>query len=184
MGWRCRGTGPPARPPALLACLERLHLAALRSVLACKPASSATTWPHTFLLPSLLQPRTNDELKVDYFEYFLKLKPSGTIDESFVRCLDPECDVGINSGIYTFDVEKNGKPQKVGACGGGWVGGRAGGPAGWLEGCAAALVLVLGMCPLQQSTVTAAAKELAGRRCSTLPAAGREAQEGCARRHS
>ena len=74
--------------------------------------------------PSPLQPRTDRASKIDYFDYFLTLKPSGTIDESFVRFLTPMRDVGINSGIYTFDVVKDGKPEKVG--------GRV---AGWLEGC-------------------------------------------------
>jgi hypothetical protein len=51
--------------------------------------------------------------QVDYFTTFLKLKPQGTINQSHVRFLSPERNVGINSGVYTFDVEKDGKHEKV-----------------------------------------------------------------------
>ncbi len=70
---------------------------------ACCPLSSLSlTWPQP---PPVLQ--------VDYFKSFLQLQPSGAIDQSHVRFLTPERDVGINSGIYTFNIVKDGKPQKV-----------------------------------------------------------------------
>jgi uncharacterized protein (TIGR02246 family) len=57
------------------------------------------------------QVRTTPEEIEDYFTYFLKLKPNGKIDSSYVRLLGPE--TAINSGIYTFDVVSNGVPAKV-----------------------------------------------------------------------
>ena len=50
---------------------------------------------------------------MDYFKAFLKLKPFGTIDESHVRFLSPAKDLACNSGIYTFDLVKDGQPTKV-----------------------------------------------------------------------
>ncbi len=50
---------------------------------------------------------------MDYFQAFLQLKPKGTIDQSHVRFLTPGRDVGINSGIYTFNIVKEGKAQHV-----------------------------------------------------------------------
>jgi hypothetical protein len=44
---------------------------------------------------------------------FLKLKPFGVIDESHVRFLSPSKDVAMNSGIYTFTLQKEGKEVKV-----------------------------------------------------------------------
>jgi hypothetical protein len=38
-------------------------------------------------------------MQVDYFTYFLKLRPNGTIDESNVRFLNGREDVAIDSGI-------------------------------------------------------------------------------------
>ena len=52
--------------------------------------------------------------QVDYFKAFLQLKPYGTINQSHVRLLSPAQDLACNSGIYTFDVVRDGKPQKVG----------------------------------------------------------------------
>jgi uncharacterized protein (TIGR02246 family) len=67
------------------------------------------------LLPTVSnQLRPDHAGKVDYFTSFLQLKPFGTIDDSFVRFLTPERDVGSNSGIYTFALVKEGKPVKVG----------------------------------------------------------------------
>ncbi|KAI3434964.1 hypothetical protein D9Q98_003017 [Chlorella vulgaris] len=66
------------------------------------------------LLPTVSnQLRPDHAGKVDYFTSFLQLKPFGTIDDSFVRFLTPERDVGSNSGIYTFALVKEGKPVKV-----------------------------------------------------------------------
>lgn len=64
------------------------------------------------LIPTLSnQIRSNRAEIADYFEHFLQLQPSGTIDQSFVRILAPG--VAINSGIYTFYLTKNGKAETV-----------------------------------------------------------------------
>ena len=70
--------------------------------------------PDGVLLPTVSNKvRTDHASKVDYFTAYLKLKPFGTIDESHVRFLSPDRSVGINSGIYTFDLVKDGQPTKV-----------------------------------------------------------------------
>jgi len=47
----------------------------------------------------------------EYFTNFLQLHPNGKIDDSNVRLLAD--DTAINSGVYTFDLVKEGKPIKV-----------------------------------------------------------------------
>jgi uncharacterized protein (TIGR02246 family) len=64
------------------------------------------------LLPTLSnQVRTSPAAIKSYFEHFLELKPKGTINQQNIRLLGP--DLAINAGIYTFDIEKDGKPSKV-----------------------------------------------------------------------
>jgi len=46
----------------------------------------------------------------DYFVHFLELKPKGKIDEQNIRIFG---DIAIDSGLYTFDVIKEGKPTEV-----------------------------------------------------------------------
>jgi uncharacterized protein (TIGR02246 family) len=75
--------------------------------------------PDGILLPTVSNKvRTDHAGKVDYFTSFLQLKPFGVIDQSIVRFLTPEKDVGSNSGIYTFSLVKEGQPVKVGGRGG------------------------------------------------------------------
>jgi hypothetical protein len=88
--------------------------------IACRPACSAATAAFTtlrLLLPDLcplvLLPPPPALSQVDYFTNFLKLKPFGTINESHVRFLSAAHDLACNSGIYTFDIVKDGEPQKV-----------------------------------------------------------------------
>jgi hypothetical protein len=51
---------------------------------------------------------------VAYFEEFLTKQPNGTINEQYVRWLNPEKDVAANSGIYTFALkDKDGKVSFV-----------------------------------------------------------------------
>ena len=84
--------------------------------------------PDGILLPTVSNKvRTDHAGKVDYFTAFLKLKPFGVIDQSIVRFLTPEKDVASNSGIYTFTLQKEEGPVKVGGAAA-WVGL----PAGWL----------------------------------------------------
>lgn len=54
--------------------------------------------------------RNNPAEIKEYFETFLTLKPDGTINEANIRIY---CDMAINSGIYTFAIVKNGKPEEV-----------------------------------------------------------------------
>lgn len=68
--------------------------------------------PDGVLLPTVSNKvRTTKAEIVDYFTTFLKLKPQGVMNDSKVRLLAP--DTGIHSGVYTFDVVKDGKPTKV-----------------------------------------------------------------------
>ncbi|UXY13760.1 SgcJ/EcaC family oxidoreductase [Chitiniphilus purpureus] len=55
--------------------------------------------------------RTNRAAIQDYFEHFLALKPYGRIDQSNIRVLDE--DTAIDSGVYTFEIVRDGKPDKV-----------------------------------------------------------------------
>lgn len=64
------------------------------------------------LLPTVSnRVRASHEAIVDYFTYFLKSKPVGHIDTSYIRVLGP--DTAINSGIYTFHLTQDGKPASV-----------------------------------------------------------------------
>jgi uncharacterized protein (TIGR02246 family) len=64
------------------------------------------------LLPTVSnQARNNRPEIADYFEHFLKLSPRGAINEQYVDVLD--ADTAVNSGIYTFDVVKDGQPTFV-----------------------------------------------------------------------
>jgi uncharacterized protein (TIGR02246 family) len=64
------------------------------------------------LLPTVSnKPRINRELRVDYFKQFLQLKPFGTIDQANIRFLNNT--TAINSGIYTFQLTKDGKKSSV-----------------------------------------------------------------------
>ena len=64
------------------------------------------------LIPTLSnQIRSNRAEIADYFEHFLQLKPSGKIDQSFIRILGP--DAAINAGIYSFSLTRDGKPEDV-----------------------------------------------------------------------
>lgn len=67
--------------------------------------------PHAVLLPTVSnQVRTNHDEIRDYFEHFLALSPYGTINEQYIRIFG---NIAINSGIYTFDVVKDGEARQV-----------------------------------------------------------------------
>ena len=98
------------RQPATCCCRGACLLLPLTAALHC--AIQSANPPH----PALSPPTHRHPLpssQVDYFTAFLKLRPYGTLNESHVRFLTPEHDVGINSGVYTFDIVKDGEPQKV-----------------------------------------------------------------------
>jgi uncharacterized protein (TIGR02246 family) len=63
------------------------------------------------LLPTVSNKVRTDRAGIaDYFHHFLELKPKGTLNEVHITCFG---DVAINEGIYTFDVVRDGKPDKV-----------------------------------------------------------------------
>ncbi|KQZ30283.1 SgcJ/EcaC family oxidoreductase [Duganella sp. Root1480D1] len=65
----------------------------------------------------VLQPTVSNKIRAtpeeiaDYFDHFLALKPKGTINYRQIRVLDEN--TAVDSGAYTFDIVKNGKPAKV-----------------------------------------------------------------------
>jgi uncharacterized protein (TIGR02246 family) len=65
----------------------------------------------------ILQPTVSNKIRAtpeeikEYFEHFLLLKPKGTINYRQIRILGEN--LALDSGAYTFDVLKNGKPAKV-----------------------------------------------------------------------
>lgn len=67
----------------------------------------------------ILQPTVSNKIRAtpaeigDYFDHFLKLKPKGTINYRQIRVLDDN--TALDSGAYTFDLVKDGKPTKVSA---------------------------------------------------------------------
>ncbi|SMD27538.1 SgcJ/EcaC family oxidoreductase [Kibdelosporangium aridum] len=70
--------------------------------------------PDAVLLPTVSNKvRTNRAEILDYFQHFLQNKPSGTIDQELITVLDP--DTAINTGVYHFNLTKDGKPQRVNA---------------------------------------------------------------------
>lgn len=64
-----------------------------------------------------LQPTVSNKIRAtpkeigDYFDHFLALKPKGTINYRQIRVLDEN--TAFDSGAYTFDIIKDGKPSKV-----------------------------------------------------------------------
>lgn len=65
----------------------------------------------------ILQPTVSNKIRAtpeeigDYFDHFLALKPHGTINYRQIRILDDHS--AFDSGAYTFDIVKDGKPAKV-----------------------------------------------------------------------
>jgi uncharacterized protein (TIGR02246 family) len=55
--------------------------------------------------------RTNHEEIRDYFEHFMPLKPRGTINYRQIRVLDEN--TALDSGVYTFDVVRDGRPGQL-----------------------------------------------------------------------
>jgi len=64
------------------------------------------------LLPTVSNDvRSNRAEIADYFEHFLQLHPRGTINEQHIDVLDNN--TAVNSGVYTFDLVKDGEPTFV-----------------------------------------------------------------------
>ena len=78
-----------------------------------KPAEVVKLYhPKATLLPTVSnQVRSTPAAIEDYFDHFLALKPHGTINYRDIRVLDK--DTAVDSGVYTFDIVKDGKPAKV-----------------------------------------------------------------------
>ncbi|MET3139123.1 uncharacterized protein (TIGR02246 family) [Undibacterium sp. GrIS 1.2] len=78
-----------------------------------KPAEVVKLYhPKAMLQPTVSnQVRTTPAEITDYFEHFLVLKPTGVINYRQIRLLD--VDSAIDSGVYTFDLTKDGKHSKV-----------------------------------------------------------------------
>jgi uncharacterized protein (TIGR02246 family) len=56
--------------------------------------------PKSVLLPTVSnKPRITAEEKEDYFTYFLKGKPVGSIDS---RTIEIDCNTALDTGLYTF----------------------------------------------------------------------------------
>lgn len=63
------------------------------------------------LLPTLSSRlRQSPEAIEEYFEEFLRLKPRSKIIQQNVRLFD---DIAINSGVYVFEIEREGQPLSV-----------------------------------------------------------------------
>jgi uncharacterized protein (TIGR02246 family) len=64
------------------------------------------------LLPTVSNEVRSNRVEIaDYFEHFLALHPRGTINEQHIDVLDSN--TAVNSGVYTFDVIKEGQPTFV-----------------------------------------------------------------------
>ncbi len=65
----------------------------------------------------ILQPTVSNKIRAtpdeigNYFDHFLALKPHGIINYRQIRLLNDKS--AFDSGAYTFDIVKNGKPAKV-----------------------------------------------------------------------
>jgi uncharacterized protein (TIGR02246 family) len=65
----------------------------------------------------ILQPTVSNKIRVtpaeieDYFEHFLQLKPKGVINYRQIRVMGNN--MAVDSGAYSFDLVKDGKPAKV-----------------------------------------------------------------------
>ncbi|MDM5180875.1 SgcJ/EcaC family oxidoreductase [Massilia sp. DJPM01] len=66
---------------------------------------------------AVLQPTVSNLVRTtpaeieDYFVHFLELKPHGVINSRHIQM--PSKDSAVDSGVYTFDIVKEGKPAKV-----------------------------------------------------------------------
>lgn len=64
------------------------------------------------LLPTVSNDVRSNRVEIaDYFEHFLQLHPRGVINEQHIDVLDNN--TAVNSGVYTFDLIKEGQPTFV-----------------------------------------------------------------------
>jgi len=64
------------------------------------------------LLPTVSNEVRSNRVEIaEYFEHFLRMHPRGVINEQHIDVLDNN--TAVNSGVYTFDVIKEGHPAFV-----------------------------------------------------------------------
>ena len=84
---------------------------------AALATGDADTVARLYASDAVLEPTVSNEVRTtpagikDYFVKFLKLKPQGTINLREIRLLSDNS--ALDTGVYTFDLTKNGKHQKV-----------------------------------------------------------------------
>jgi len=67
--------------------------------------------PESILLPTVSnKPRRTAAEKEDYFEHFLENRPSGKIDQRFIKI---GCNSALDAGLYTFTFAKTGAVVKA-----------------------------------------------------------------------
>lgn len=67
--------------------------------------------PNAILLPTVSNKVRHNSTEIkDYFAHFLESKPIPKINEQNIRVYGP---VAVNSGIYTFTLTRDGKPDEV-----------------------------------------------------------------------
>lgn len=70
-----------------------------------------------YALNAVLEPTVSNQVRTtpaevkDYFVKFLKMKPQGTVNYRQIRFLGESA--ALDTGVYTFDLVKEGKHQKV-----------------------------------------------------------------------
>ncbi|WP_166363030.1 SgcJ/EcaC family oxidoreductase [Pseudomonas akapageensis] len=65
----------------------------------------------SLLLPTVSKtPRLTREEKVDYFQHFLKKRPVGSLDSSYVQV---GCNSAVHAGLYTFRFDTTGEEVKA-----------------------------------------------------------------------
>jgi uncharacterized protein (TIGR02246 family) len=114
-----KASGPAAAPAAPAAALpSEQEIAALfpewNAALATgDPEKVADLYaPEGVLLPTVSnQVRTDRAAIADYFVKFLQSKPQGKIDKEHITVLD--ADTAVNTGVYTFSLTQDGRPQQV-----------------------------------------------------------------------
>jgi len=84
---------------------------------AALATGNADTVAKLYAPDAVLEPTVSNQVRTtpagirDYFVKFLKMKPQGTINLREIRWLDDNA--AIDTGVYTFDLTKNGGHQKV-----------------------------------------------------------------------
>lgn len=113
-----KASTPAATPAAAPALPSEQEIAALfpvwNAALATgDPEKVADLYaPEAVLLPTVSnQVRTDRDAIADYFVKFLKSKPQGKIDQEHIDVLD--ADTAVNTGVYTFSLTQDGRPQEV-----------------------------------------------------------------------